>query len=45
MLVFKFINSLVKENNGLYPKVMVMGALGRCGKGAVEFAQKLGIPE
>ncbi|KAI8144680.1 hypothetical protein BJV82DRAFT_512885 [Fennellomyces sp. T-0311] len=32
-------------NGGQYPKVMVMGALGRCGTGAVEFAQKAGIPE
>ncbi|RIA96843.1 hypothetical protein C1645_687541 [Glomus cerebriforme] len=30
---------------GRYPRVMVMGALGRCGKGAVECARKSGIPE
>ncbi|KAI9298458.1 saccharopine dehydrogenase Lys3 [Neoconidiobolus thromboides FSU 785] len=36
--------SAVKANNGSYPKVMVMGALGRCGKGAVDFATAVGIP-
>ncbi|KAJ1842083.1 Saccharopine dehydrogenase, partial [Coemansia sp. RSA 2708] len=30
---------------GKMPKVMVMGALGRCGSGAVSFARKAGIPE
>jgi len=28
-----------------YPRVMVMGALGRCGQGAISIAQKVGIPE
>ncbi|CAG8547571.1 12494_t:CDS:2, partial [Acaulospora morrowiae] len=27
------------------PRVMVMGALGRCGRGATDFASKAGIPE
>ncbi|KAI9892510.1 MAG: Saccharopine dehydrogenase [Vezdaea aestivalis] len=27
------------------PRVLVIGALGRCGRGAVEFCQKVGIPE
>ncbi|RUS22974.1 hypothetical protein BC937DRAFT_94242 [Endogone sp. FLAS-F59071] len=31
--------------NGSYPKVMVMGALGRCGTGAVDFVAKAGIPQ
>ncbi|CAG8774524.1 15722_t:CDS:2, partial [Funneliformis caledonium] len=30
---------------GRSPRVMVMGALGRCGKGAVEFAQRAGIQD
>lgn len=32
-------------NDGKLPKVMVMGALGRCGTGACDFARKAGIPE
>ncbi|KAG0168071.1 Saccharopine dehydrogenase [Apophysomyces sp. BC1034] len=35
----------VALNNGVYPQVMVMGALGRCGTGACDFARKAGIPE
>ncbi|KAJ3328827.1 Saccharopine dehydrogenase [Blyttiomyces sp. JEL0837] len=31
--------------NGRLPDVMVMGALGRCGTGAVDFARHVGIPE
>ena len=27
------------------PTVLVMGALGRCGRGAVDFFKKIGIPE
>ena len=27
-----------------YPRIIVMGAEGRCGKGAIEMAEKLGIP-
>ncbi|KAJ2468396.1 Saccharopine dehydrogenase [Coemansia sp. RSA 2322] len=30
---------------GRLPKIMVMGALGRCGSGAVSYARKAGIPE
>ena len=26
------------------PKVLVMGALGRCGRGAVELLEKIGLP-
>lgn len=33
------------QNGNQFPKVMVMGALGRCGGGAVDFARKAGIPE
>ncbi|KAF9434413.1 Saccharopine dehydrogenase [Entomortierella beljakovae] len=35
----------VALNNGNVPEVMVMGALGRCGSGAVDFARAVGIPE
>ncbi|KAF9187487.1 Saccharopine dehydrogenase [Haplosporangium sp. Z 767] len=35
----------VALNNGKVPEVMVMGALGRCGKGACDFARAVGIPE
>ncbi|KAJ3279610.1 Saccharopine dehydrogenase [Borealophlyctis nickersoniae] len=31
--------------NGSVPRVMVMGALGRCGTGAADFARRVGIPE
>lgn len=30
---------------GRLPKVLVMGALGRCGTGACDFARAAGIPE
>ncbi|KAJ2080172.1 Saccharopine dehydrogenase [Coemansia sp. RSA 988] len=30
---------------GKMPRIMVMGALGRCGSGAVSYARKAGIPE
>jgi saccharopine dehydrogenase (NAD+, L-lysine-forming) len=35
----------IKKHNNQYPNVMVMGALGRCGSGAVDFCRKAGIPE
>ncbi|KAI8880679.1 hypothetical protein K501DRAFT_190832 [Backusella circina FSU 941] len=35
----------VTANANIWPKVMVMGALGRCGTGACDFARKTGIPE
>ncbi|KAG9303945.1 hypothetical protein G9A89_005855 [Geosiphon pyriformis] len=28
-----------------YPRIMIMGALGRCGTGAADFAIKVGLPE
>ncbi|KAJ3106133.1 Saccharopine dehydrogenase [Phlyctochytrium planicorne] len=37
--------SAVGEKNGRKPTVMVMGALGRCGSGAVDFARGVNIPE
>ncbi len=34
-----------KAKAGKTPDVMVMGALGRCGSGAADFARRVGIPE
>ncbi|KAI9854505.1 MAG: Saccharopine dehydrogenase [Vezdaea acicularis] len=31
--------------SGRLPRVLVIGALGRCGKGAVELCQQVGLPE
>jgi hypothetical protein len=36
---------IVAKAAGRYPKVMVMGALGRCGSGAVDLLVKAGIPK
>jgi saccharopine dehydrogenase (NAD+, L-lysine-forming) len=33
------------EIAGRYPSVLVMGALGRCGRGAVDLFKKVGFPE
>ncbi|KAI9820122.1 MAG: Saccharopine dehydrogenase [Thelocarpon impressellum] len=33
------------KNGGKPPRVLVIGALGRCGKGAVELCVKAGLPE
>lgn len=35
----------LKANQGKHPRVIVIGALGRCGRGAVELCQAAGIPE
>ena len=35
---------LAALNGGQLPKLLVMGALGRCGNGACDFAVKAGIP-
>ncbi|KAI8919705.1 hypothetical protein BC831DRAFT_480386 [Entophlyctis helioformis] len=37
--------ALAAEKTGKKPDVMVMGALGRCGAGASDFAREAGIPE
>ena len=29
----------------VFPRIIVIGALGRCGKGALEIAHKLGLPK
>lgn len=33
------------KTNGKHPRMMIIGALGRCGKGAAECCQAAGIPE
>jgi saccharopine dehydrogenase (NAD+, L-lysine-forming) len=40
----KFESIQAKLGNKEYPKIHVMGALGRCGSGAVDFALKAGVP-
>lgn len=35
----------IKINNGKYPTVLVIGALGRCGTGACDLSKQLGLPE
>ncbi|PTB67632.1 alanine dehydrogenase [Trichoderma citrinoviride] len=35
----------IRANNGQLPRVIVIGALGRCGKGAVDFCREAGLPE
>ncbi|KAI8643446.1 hypothetical protein BD408DRAFT_342396 [Parasitella parasitica] len=41
----KRLSTAILLNNNRYPTLMVMGALGRCGSGAVDFARKAGIPD
>ncbi|KAI3406619.2 LYS1 [Candida oxycetoniae] len=33
------------KNGGKYPTALVIGALGRCGSGAIDFFKKVGIPD
>ena len=35
----------MERSGGAYPRIMVMGALGRCGTGACDFARRVGVPE
>lgn len=35
----------IRANNGQPPRVIVIGALGRCGKGAVDFCREAGLGE
>jgi saccharopine dehydrogenase (NAD+, L-lysine forming) len=35
----------VEVNGGTWPRVIVIGALGRCGSGAVDAALKVGVPD
>lgn len=32
-------------NNGQYPRIIIIGALGRCGTGAVDLCRQAGMPE
>jgi saccharopine dehydrogenase (NAD+, L-lysine forming) len=41
---FIWLTSDVAKKIGRDPKVLVIGALGRCGKGAVDLCLKVGIP-
>ena len=43
--VKKSVASAVSKNNGHQPQVIVIGALGRCGSGAVDFCLAAGVPE
>jgi len=35
----------VKESNGKSPNMMVMGALGRCGRGAMDLGKAVGLDD
>ncbi|UKZ80387.1 hypothetical protein TrVFT333_008146 [Trichoderma virens FT-333] len=35
----------IRANNGQAPRVIVIGALGRCGSGAVDFCREIGLSE
>ena len=39
------LEAAVKVNGGTWPRVIVIGALGRCGSGAVDAAITVGIPD
>lgn len=39
------LDKALKVTHDEYPKALVIGALGRCGSGAVDFFRKVGIPE
>lgn len=43
--VKKSLASAISHNNGQQPRVIVLGALGRCGTGAVDFCLAAGVPE
>jgi saccharopine dehydrogenase (NAD+, L-lysine-forming) len=38
------LQTALPANNGQYPRIIVLGALGRCGKGAADFCLAAGIP-
>ncbi|KAH8164815.1 hypothetical protein CIB48_g3433 [Xylaria polymorpha] len=44
-LVRSSVTEALPLNNGEYPRLMIIGALGRCGKGATECCLAVGIPE
>jgi saccharopine dehydrogenase (NAD+, L-lysine-forming) len=39
------VGKAVGVNGGTWPRVIVIGALGRCGSGAVDAARKAGVPD
>ncbi|RLV91301.1 Saccharopine dehydrogenase NAD [Spathaspora sp. JA1] len=43
--VKKQLQVAVAKNGGEYPTGLVIGALGRCGSGAIDFFKKVGIPD
>lgn len=43
--VKKVLDEALKKNGGEYPQCLVIGALGRCGSGALDFFKKVGIPD
>ncbi|EGW35702.1 Saccharopine dehydrogenase [Spathaspora passalidarum NRRL Y-27907] len=43
--VKKQLDLALAKNGGAYPTTLVIGALGRCGSGAIDFFKKVGIPE
>lgn len=44
-LVRSSITEALPLDDGEYPRLMIIGALGRCGKGAAECCRAVGIPE
>lgn len=44
-LVRSSVQAALPLNNGRFPRIMIIGALGRCGKGAAESCAAAGIPE
>lgn len=41
----ELISDIKSQLNGKQPKVLIIGALGRCGSGAVSLLQKAGLPD
>lgn len=39
------LSAALKKTGGKYPTGLVIGALGRCGSGAIDFFKKVGIPD
>ncbi|CEJ95009.1 Putative Saccharopine dehydrogenase [NAD(), L-lysine-forming] [[Torrubiella] hemipterigena] len=44
-LIKKEVKEAVAANNGEYPKVIIVGALGRCGTGAIDCLNAVGISQ
>lgn len=39
------VSDALEANGGLFPRIIVIGALGRCGTGAIELCMAAGVPE